>query len=185
MLKSSRCHDRVYYVRGLAEHLPFPENAFDLVTVGLAIHWFDRDRFLSEARRVLRQPGWLLLYESGFPGIMKENPGFGAWAEQYRARFPAPPRNDRPLSVSDLAVAGFKEVLSETFVHSETFDSDRLVAYLSSQSNVLAALRAGETLESVRKWMEVGLLPLFEGPTGTFEFRGWMRVAEMVSSRRR
>jgi ubiquinone/menaquinone biosynthesis C-methylase UbiE len=179
MLRSVRQNGRVQYVRGLAEHLPFGGNSFDLVTVGLAIHWFDRDLFLSEAHRVLRHPGWLLLYESGFPGVMKENPVFGVWAEQYRARFPAPPRNDRPLSPSDLAYVGFHEVLFENFIHIETFGVDQLISYLNTQSNVLEALRTGaETRESIRRWMEAGLLPLFEGTTGTFEFRGWMRLAQ-------
>jgi ubiquinone/menaquinone biosynthesis C-methylase UbiE len=180
MLKNARHHSRILYVRGLAEHLPFAVNSFDLVAVGLAIHWFDQRLFLSQARRVLCHPGWLLLYESGFPGIMKENPTFSAWAEHYRARFPAPPRNDQPLTASDLEAAGFHEVLSETFVHNETYGFRDLIAYLHTQSNVLSALAAGETHQSIREWMERGLLPLFNGGTGTFEYRGWMRLAETI-----
>lgn len=181
MFKNSRRHSRIFYVRGLAEQLPFVANSFDLVSAGLAIHWFDRNLFLSEARRVLRHPGWLLVYESGFPGIMKENPAFSVWAQQYRARFPAPPRNDQRLSNSELAEVGFHEVLSETFIHNETYSADKLIAYLNTQSNVIQALRTGgETLQSIRGWMEDGLLPLFGGTKGTFEFRGWMRLAEAV-----
>jgi hypothetical protein len=34
-----------------AEHTGFPDNAFDLITVAQAIHWFDFDAFYKEARR--------------------------------------------------------------------------------------------------------------------------------------
>lgn len=182
MLRSAPQHNRVHYLRGFAEQLPFADNSFDLVTVGLAIHWFDRDLFLLEARRVLRRPGWLLLYESGFPGEMRENPAFKTWAKEYYSRFPAPPRNNRPLSAPDLELKGFREVLSETFTHNEIFSSDHLIAYLNSQTNVLAALGTGrETPRSIRDWMESGLLPLFAGMVvGTFEFQGWMRLAEAM-----
>lgn len=180
MLRSVRRHSRIHYVRGFAEHLPFADNSFDLVSVGLAIHWFDSSRFLSEARRVLRHPGWLLLYESGFPGVMEGKPEFSAWAKQYRATYPAPPRNDQPLSVEDLANLGFRELISDKFTHHETYSAEELIAYLNTQSNVLEALRTGETAASIRAWMEDELLPLFGGTTGAFEFRGWIRLAETL-----
>lgn len=36
-----------------AERTPFPSQYVDLITVGQALHWFDRDAFFSEAKRVL------------------------------------------------------------------------------------------------------------------------------------
>jgi ubiquinone/menaquinone biosynthesis C-methylase UbiE len=43
----------VRYVEAPAEDLPFADGSFQLITVALAFHWFDRPRFLAEARRVL------------------------------------------------------------------------------------------------------------------------------------
>lgn len=49
----------IVYVKHAAEHTPFPDHHFDLITVGQALHWFDRDAFIQEAIRV-GKPGGLL-----------------------------------------------------------------------------------------------------------------------------
>jgi SAM-dependent methyltransferase len=46
-------------VDGLAESLPLPGDAADLVTVAQAFHWFDAPEALAEVRRVLRPGGHL------------------------------------------------------------------------------------------------------------------------------
>ena len=46
----------VRYQVAPAEHSPFPDHCFDLVTVGQALHWFDAPAWHREATRVLR-PG--------------------------------------------------------------------------------------------------------------------------------
>ena len=58
MLAQAEARDGVEYVVAPAEELPFEDESYDLVTVGLAFHWFDRERFLPEAHRVLRPDGW-------------------------------------------------------------------------------------------------------------------------------
>jgi len=49
----------IFYSICPAEKTPFQENQFNLITVAQALHWFDRDAFYSEARRV-GKPGSLL-----------------------------------------------------------------------------------------------------------------------------
>lgn len=49
------------YVRATAEVLPFKDGSFDVVCAGQSWHWFDRQRVASEARRVLRSGGRLVL----------------------------------------------------------------------------------------------------------------------------
>jgi SAM-dependent methyltransferase len=173
MLRGARCLGIIPYVLGLAEQLPFPAGAFDLVTVGNGFHWFDLAPFLREAHRVLRQPGWLLLYGSGVCGGMRENPAFVGWLADFHRRFPSPPRE--PLSAKSLADAGFRQALSETLVHTETYSLDQLIAHLTTYSNLITALQDGrETPETLSSWLRASLAPMFPGLTGTFEYQGWV-----------
>jgi hypothetical protein len=42
----------VRYQVATAEHSPFPDDYFDLITVGQAVHWFDSETYHREVRRV-------------------------------------------------------------------------------------------------------------------------------------
>lgn len=58
----------IFYNVSPAEKTSFNDNQFDLITVAQALHWFDRDRFYEEAKRVGKQGsllavwGYALLY---------------------------------------------------------------------------------------------------------------------------
>jgi len=51
--------NNIFYSLNPAEKTSFPDDHFDLITVGQALHWFDRDRFYEEVKRV-GKPGALL-----------------------------------------------------------------------------------------------------------------------------
>lgn len=178
MLRHARRRDRIPYVHGQAECLPFPDAAFDIVTVGLGLHWFDRRAFLGEASRVLQRGAVLLIYDSGFCGRMPRNPAFTEWTRGYRERFPAPPRDDAPIETDELAHAGFNCALYDTFVHREVYNLERLVAYLETQSNVLIPQR--QAPEAVNDWLRDSLLPFFVDGPAAFEYQGWMVVLQRV-----
>ncbi len=59
--------------RQAAEEAGLPEGSVDLVTVAQALHWFNRDRFWAEARRVLRPRGviaiWCYQLQRVSPGV--------------------------------------------------------------------------------------------------------------------
>ncbi len=87
---------RLRFFQSPAEKLPFENETFDLVTVGLAFHWFEREKFLSEANRVLHPNGWLVIYNKWFTCEMKENLDFKTWChEEHFKRYPSPLRNYR------------------------------------------------------------------------------------------
>ncbi len=46
---------------GTAEHTALPDRCADVVLAGQAFHWFDRDAFAGECRRILDGPGPVLL----------------------------------------------------------------------------------------------------------------------------
>ncbi len=55
-------HPRVSYRVAPAEASGLNEKSVDLVTAAQAVHWFDRDRFWNEVRRVLRPGGVIAVW---------------------------------------------------------------------------------------------------------------------------
>jgi len=64
-LKNAVSHPRISYSQQVAEQTNFPNDHFDCVTVGQAIHWFDFDKFNAEVKRVVRNDGFLVLLGYG------------------------------------------------------------------------------------------------------------------------
>lgn len=58
-LQQAPAHESITYAISPAETTAFPDNHFDLITVGQALHWFNRDAFYNEVRRTAK-PGALL-----------------------------------------------------------------------------------------------------------------------------
>lgn len=164
----------VVYVRAPAEQLPFEEGTFDLVTAGLAFHWFDRERFLDEARRVLSPSGWLVIYNNWFCGEMEENSEFARWfREEHLERYPSPPRNSAPLPESAFAERGFAIVEREEYEKVLPMSAKELVDYLLTQTNVIAAVEGGaETIESITRRVSASMESLFPRARASFLFGG-------------
>lgn len=70
-LKNAVSHPKIHYSLQIAEETHFPDDYFDCVTVGQAIHWFDFEKFYAEARRVLKPDGLLIVL--GYGNIRAEN----------------------------------------------------------------------------------------------------------------
>lgn len=62
----------IHYSVQVSEHTDYPDQFFDLVTVGQAIHWFNLPLFYKEVKRVLRPGGVLALIGYGLCRINKE-----------------------------------------------------------------------------------------------------------------
>lgn len=52
-----------------AEQTPFPDHHFDLITVGQALHWFDRTKFYEEVRRIARPNALLAAWGYGLLSV--------------------------------------------------------------------------------------------------------------------
>lgn len=146
-----------------AERLPFDDGAFDLLTVCQGFHWLEREKFFREARRVLRAGGWLVVYDNYFSGGMAGREEFDSWfREKYLTRFPPPPRNWASFTADESESLGF-HLHAETHLANEiSFSRESLVAFIASQSNVIAAVEGkGEPLEEVNAWLAGGMWPFF------------------------
>ncbi len=161
------------FVQARAEALPFPAAAFDLITVGHALHWFDREPFLDEAARLLRPGGWLAVYANHFLARMVGNPEFERWQEEvYARRYPAPPRNHGAVGDADIRRHGLAPAAHEDFEHTLAWTPDELVAFQLSHSNVIAAAEAGnEDIAAIAAWLTAAVTPMFSGPVAEFAFR--------------
>jgi SAM-dependent methyltransferase len=65
-------HDKVEYRVESAEHVSLNHASVDLVTVAVAIHWFNFDKFYREVRRVLKPDGILAAWTYSFTEISPE-----------------------------------------------------------------------------------------------------------------
>lgn len=174
MLAQAPVYPYILYFQAPAEELPFADSSFDLITVSLAFHWFDRSRFLAEAHRLLRPTAWLVIYNNGFSGIMKENPKFEQWYKNsYLTRYPTPSRNNQPLTNNDALEHGFNLVRCENYSNDVAFTIEQLASYLTTQSNVIATVEQGtENIESVYSWLISSLSSLFASTVSNFSFGG-------------
>lgn len=155
------------YARASAEALPVRDAAVGLLVCGAAFHWFDRDAFFREVRRVLRPDGAMVLYDNFF------NPEPGEFLSWHRGsfipRFPRPSRNpDFDARVGE--AAGFRVRGPEKLGVEVSMSLDDLANYLLTQSNVLSAPDPPSESEA---WLRKELARFFESaPRRPFSFVG-------------
>jgi SAM-dependent methyltransferase len=166
---------RIEYRVADALSLPFGENEFDLMTLCSAFHWLDKEKFLREACRVLRSQGWLIVYDNYFSGQMEENAAFETWyREKHVRKYPPPPRVRAAFTEEDSSNEGFHLAGQEQYQNRISFSIEGLIDYLTTQSNVIAAVEGGnENIEAVRQWLMENLKPSFgDLKEATFLFHG-------------
>lgn len=140
-----------------------------------------RKPFLTEAGRVLRPAGTLVVYDNYFSGNALETDDFGRWIfEVYLSKYPSPPRASIDF-VSGETEDGFRCLHSEEYDNSVAFTREELIDYLLTQSNVIAA-EGGQSLESVSEWLRKELQPFFMMGSITIRFGGpiWILIREDV-----
>lgn len=178
MIALAEIDERIEYWVADALSLPFGENEFDLMTLCSAFHWLDREKFLREAGRVLRPQAWLIVYDNYFSGQMEENAAFETWyRETYLSKYPPPPRASTTFNAEDSGDACFHLAGDEQYENRISFSIEGLIDYLTTHSNVIAAVEVGgEDISEVRLWMRENFKPLFgDLKEATFLFYGPIR----------
>ncbi|KAG7331488.1 hypothetical protein KOW79_005457 [Hemibagrus wyckioides] len=94
----------VTYRSGPAEELPFPDGSVDLLTAASAAHWFDAERFLIEAGRVLKPRGCIALL--GYTDDFSMH--YGSCGEKLNKIFAEVKQVIRPYASPRVAIANSK-----------------------------------------------------------------------------
>jgi demethylmenaquinone methyltransferase/2-methoxy-6-polyprenyl-1,4-benzoquinol methylase len=75
-------HEKLAFVEGDAENLPFPDEIFDAVTVAFGVRNFeDLETGLSEMKRVLRPGGVMMILEFSHPESFPWKQGYGFYSK--------------------------------------------------------------------------------------------------------
>ncbi|HTB63811.1 MAG TPA: class I SAM-dependent methyltransferase [Opitutales bacterium] len=172
MLAQAPALPNVVYQEAAAEALPFADSTFELLTVGLAFHWFEQDTFMREAHRVLAPGGWLFVYNNLFMGALRGCPEFKIWMDEvYLKKYLTPPRTRKKLTPEYSEKFGFARVGLENFPNEVSVTREQLVGYFLTQSNVIAAVEQGsERIDDVATWIDRSVAPFFTEPTRAMQF---------------
>ena len=178
MLAQAGGDPAIEYRCGYAEALPFARGSFDLLTVCSAYHWFDQEKFLHEAARVLRGGGWLVLYKVGSTGKIADNAQFDTWRRDvFRTRYPKAQRNDAVLTEERAVGFGFHDVAREGLTHCVRHTLDEYVDNLLTHSSLIRAIdRQHESVAETRGWLHQELRPFFTAGSAEFLHEDWIHI---------
>jgi ubiquinone/menaquinone biosynthesis C-methylase UbiE len=183
MLNFALQPDKIHYSIASAEQQPFADNYFDLITVSSGVHWFNIDKFLLEASRLLKSKSWLVLYENYFISEMVGNDNFTNWFPNvYLKKYPSPPRNNAyPWTNENLIPKNFNFITEERFKNSITFNKKQLALYFTTQTNIIAAVEKKETTyDEVENWLNKELAPFFDDDDTiqTIKYGNWIKFIQ-------
>ena len=176
----------IKYINAPAEEQPFPDSTFDLITVSSGVHWFDIDKFLVEACRLLKSKGWLVLYENYFSSEMVDNAAFKNWFTSiYLKKYPSPPRNNNyQWTKENLHPKNLDFVFEKTYENSIAYNKKDLALYLTTQTNIISAVEKGETTYEVAEhWLAEELSAFFnsESTMQTVIYGNWIKFIRRVN----
>ena len=124
------------YMATTAEHCAIATRSMDLVTVAQALHWFDREAFFAEVRRVLASGGLLAIWSYGLPTV---TPAIDAVLRHFHdvevGPFWSPDRRLVEGGYEGIALP-FKEEPTPPFAMQAAWTLEQLVGYLSTWSAV-------------------------------------------------
>ena len=133
-------HD-IKFFENVAEDLPFDDDQFNLITVGQAVHWFDRPKFYPEMMRVLKKGGVLALIENN--RSWQTDAFFAKYEDLLEAHSPNYSRHYRNTDyMGEMAEAGFKEVAVHESIWQRVMTAAEFTDMSCSSSKMAAARKA-------------------------------------------
>ncbi|MGZ9221304.1 MAG: class I SAM-dependent methyltransferase [Anaerolineales bacterium] len=127
-------HDKVDYRVESAEHVSLSASSVDLVTVAVAIHWFNFDEFYREVKRVLKPDGILAAWTYSLAEI---SPEIDQLINQYYGEILAgywPERIHYLEERYETIPFPFEEIVPPSFVMEINWNLIQLAGFLNSWS---------------------------------------------------
>lgn len=118
-----------------AEATGLPDKSVDLVTAAQAFHWFDKEKFRAECRRILCGGGKVLLLWNSEDSSSPLKCGMNEISRRYNEKFKIRPEFHETVS------GFFEEYTEYTFPNDLVFDREHFIANRLSRSH---APRQGE-----------------------------------------
>lgn len=135
----------INYQIAQAEHTPFPNQSFDLVTVGQAVHWFEPDAFNQEVQRVLKPGG--VIAEWGY-GLVQVSPELDPIIQAFYAETLHPYWDPNRWHIDDEYARlpfPFAEVETAHFTEARNWTAAHFLNYLRTWSSVANYQRQHQT----------------------------------------
>jgi len=133
-LNNAQGKPNITYLISPAEKTIFPTNSFDLITVGQALHWFNREQFYREVKRVARRDSLLAVW--GYSTLSVDSASDPILDTFYRETIGPYWDNARRLVEEEYRSLRFPfdEITAPKFSLSVSWSLDHLIGYLSSWS---------------------------------------------------
>ena len=183
MLKNAIKDEKIIYQKAIAESQPFLNEFFEIITVCSGIHWFDIDKFLNEAYRLLKSNYWLVVYDNFFISEMENTPLFNNWYQDvYQQKFPAPKRNNTyDWSRQNMMNKGFANYYEQNFKNPISFTRKDLVLYFTTQSNITNVVESKkEDYSTIELWLDEELSKFYsdDDEVKTIYFGNWVKYLQ-------
>lgn len=154
-LADSHDTDRISFVHGFSNALPFAAESVDVITCSQSFHWMDPDSTLKEFGRVLVQGGVFAAYDCDWPPSLEWETEDAynrilAKADDITQRL-APEQQqarkwDKSSHLDRMEASGvFRFTKEIVFHHHEPFDADRYVRLALSQGGVQTVFKLGSS----------------------------------------
>lgn len=176
-----------HFVAATAESIPLCDQSIDLMTAAGSLNYVDLALFFSEATRVLRPSGTLIVYDFS-PGTSFRHTGLlDEWFSTFLQRYPTPVSEGRVLSPEILRqlASGFRVQSYEHLEIAITLAPQFYIDYMLTETNVAAAIRNKISLEEIRSWCTETLGPIWDGKEQEVLFRGYFVCMETAPARSR
>lgn len=184
MIKISKAlyrNQRFQFQKNKAEDCFAAENTFDIVSAAGVVNWVDREAFLTSLRYMMKEKGFLIIYDFWISDQMKDCASYTDWwRKEYLVEFPKPPRKEDTWQEGDMAPFDFHKKEQLTYELTYSFTMESFIRFMMIQSNVNIQITQGKkTSEDVYRWFQKTLTPVWKNQEHTLIFQGYAWILQL------